>query len=343
MHLRPLILIAAAAALLSAGCLAWFGGSSSVPKPRSFKHKLHLAKGISCDDCHPGIRKAGEPAVDIAYCRECHDKAPAGGAVDPVAEYVEPDGKTGRWRFYANATSEIKFSHPKHVAANVECATCHGKVADDDLSVSARAGKMDTCMSCHAAQPARSKAGGDCADCHLTIRRDQKPPSHSAGWQRSHGGLAGHDGPRGMEKEGRCSLCHEQSSCTACHQENPPRDHTAFWAKRGHGLAAASTDRGRCQTCHQQDFCVRCHETTTPSTHMAGWGTGRQMHCLTCHGMTAAENCSTCHRSAVSSHPSGPSRPASHGPTYTDAVCRTCHRSLAHADNGGACTSCHPK
>ena len=63
--------------------------------------------------------------------------------------------------------------------------------------------------------------------------------------------------------ENRCSLCHTESTCAACHQDTPPDNHNNFWRLRGHGVQAR-VDRDSCATCHRTDFCDRCHFETRP-------------------------------------------------------------------------------
>lgn len=326
---------------LAVGCARGFKpGKASTPEPRSFRHKSHMDKEMECEFCHPGVYESGEEVIAFSFCLECHEP-PEGAALDPkLADYVQADGTTGRWKVYSGVSDEINFDHDKHVEkAGLSCEECHGDIAEDDLTASANIGTKPSCLDCHKAKGSYT----ECSDCHKTVRSDQRPPSHTAAWTRTHGAEARSTGLRDFEGEGQCSLCHTKDTCTACHQEQAPRDHTAFWNRRGHGLAAQSGDRSRCATCHQQDFCVRCHETKVPANHVGSFRTGRQTHCLTCHGDTAVTTCATCHRAAIFNHAQGPRQRSDHTSSFTESTCRVCHGATAHSDNGAACTSCHLK
>ena len=93
-------------------------------------------------------------------------------------------------------------------------------------------------------------------------------------------------------------MAHEPTFCEDCHRDQEPRDHTALFRTRTHGIVA-SIDRARCETCHQPDFCIRCHSEVSPRSHRGMWARGRNTHCIACHIPVASEpRCYTCHKSA---------------------------------------------
>jgi hypothetical protein len=130
-----------------------------------------------------------------------------------------------------------------------------------------------------------------------------KPRSHTANWLEYHGRavepLVNSEG----SLSNNCLVCHEKTDCIACHNTRMPRDHTNTWRTLSHGFMAEG-NRERCMTCHKQDFCVRCHSETAPRSHIGNW---ISRHCAWCHfgsGLTPAENCVVCHKTAP--HTSAP-------------------------------------
>lgn len=180
----------------------------------------------------------------------------------------------------------------------------------------------------------------DCSTCHDDGRTIQtKPISHDLAWVRNHGKQIQR---YGLKDNSVCLVCHTESTCTTCHQEEPPQSHTEYWRLKGHGLAVG-LNRSQCFTCHRgADFCERCHSQTEPLNHTAAWGASTNLHCLNCHfpiGSAGAQRCFACHRSTPS-HDTAPAQP-NNGLHVTGANCRSCHTPVGHPDNGAPCTTCH--
>ena len=184
---------------------------------------------------------------------------------------------------------------------------------------------------------------GDCSECHDDgMSTKTLPKGHNLAWKRNHGDLMHRFK---FDSKNSCMLCHSQTSCNNCHQQEKPADHTSFFRLRGHGLMVGM-NRNTCSTCHQTDFCQRCHLDTRPVDHNAGFGAGRNRHCLNCHyPLTSAggQRCAVCH-SKTPSHDLAPRQP-NNSLHSTGADCRGagCHTPLRHIDNGMACVVCHPR
>jgi hypothetical protein len=56
----------------------------------------------------------------------------------------------------------VFFSHAKHTAAKVECASCHGMVYETELAKPATLPRMDACVDCHKSRGATIV----CTACH---------------------------------------------------------------------------------------------------------------------------------------------------------------------------------
>lgn len=296
-----------------------------------FNHAAHLRQeGVSCAFCHSidqatGLMRKAGPQL----CKPCHEQQLRGpkdldldALFDVSGHYIATN--------VAKLPSDLRFSHLPHVGVT-ECATCHGDIANSKGIPEPTLGK-DTCMGCHAER----KASNECTTCHRAIDKDWKPQSHDTAWDARHGFVVR---SRDDAIENRCSLCHEnEQTCVACHQTNPPDDHSNYWRQRGHGLSV-QIDRSRCVTCHRTDFCERCHESTRPRSHRGSFGAPSQRHCTSCHFPLQGEGCYTCHKSAPDHL--GTPLPAGHHPAMN---CRLCHGAgvrLPHPDNGTSCVSCH--
>lgn len=180
-----------------------------------------------------------------------------------------------------------------------------------------------------------------CKDCHEDGRsKDVRPAGHGIEWEMQHGSIIR---KYGFKMEGTCVLCHSESACSSCHQQQKPRDHNLYWRIKGHRLSVG-LNRSRCVTCHTVDFCERCHSQTKPVDHNIAFGAPSNRHCLTCHyplNSAGAQGCAVCHK-ATPSHAGTPRQPAN-SIHQIGANCRDCHRPLRHADNAMACQSCHPR
>jgi hypothetical protein len=320
------------AALLAAGCLVLTKLGLYDP-PGAFSHRIHnQEQDLDCKNCHDTAEtsaKAGMPK--LKQCMLCHE------GIDeqkpPERKLSTLYGASSPWAQAPVLPEEVIFSHQIHVAGKqIACGECHkGIEGSQRVSDQVRVFK-DDCMDCHQ----RSGKPDDCAVCHQEIRRDRKPASHAQNWKQFHGQAVRAGTGKSMD---RCSLCHADSSCEACHQDEPPQNHTNHWRHRGHGIAS-SLDRTRGPACHRADFCERCHGEVSPRSHAGSWGSPRDLHCLTCHFPASGEQCSVCHRGAPS-HELATPKPGWHSPAMN---CRQCHgagQALPHVDKGDNCNACH--
>lgn len=133
-------------------------------QPIAFSHKRHVSAGLHCDGCHanpdPG-QQMGLPATRI--CVGCH-VAVASDEPDiaKLTEYSRTNQPIDWVRVY-RLTSEVNWSHRDHLRAGVQCAACHGPVADlDHMAQLTSVTTMASCISCHEARHARR----ECNVCH---------------------------------------------------------------------------------------------------------------------------------------------------------------------------------
>jgi len=302
---------------------------------RIFSHKIHVTdQALECSTCHTKAEKedhAGMPA-GLKKCMVCHE-----GGDEEKPENRKLAALVGEKPEWSNVTAmpeDVKFSHKRHVTdAKVACNECHKGIESSTGITDEVALNMDTCMDCHT----KKNASNECSTCHTSTRLETPPPNHRLNWKQNHGPVmrTADDG-----FGNKCSLCHTQESCEACHSIEAPASHTDFWRHRMHTISA-QTDRSQCATCHRDDFCDRCHRDTAPVTHKASWGAPQDQHCLSCHDNPDPTSCTFCHKEGTPSHNDAADKPSWHN---SGMNCRQCHgngQPLPHPDNGDNCNDCH--
>lgn len=134
-------------------------------QPIPFSHKLHAGdKQIPCQYCHSAARRsavAGIPPLNT--CMGCHkivatDKEP----IKNITEHFKTN-KPMEWVKVHDLPDFVRFSHKPHVAAGLECQSCHGQVQTMDVVEQVAPLQMGWCISCHR----EKKASLECATCHF--------------------------------------------------------------------------------------------------------------------------------------------------------------------------------
>lgn len=154
-------------ATVGAAVLDFFGVRPLPQQPMAFPHNTHIAKGLKCTEyCHESAAKgpiAGLPSVKT--CMICHEAiAPDRPLIQTVADYSKRRIEIPWQRVYGYpAESHVRFQHAPHVRANVDCATCHGRVSEQTVAERTVDLSMDFCVSCHKAK----EASNDCLTCHF--------------------------------------------------------------------------------------------------------------------------------------------------------------------------------
>jgi hypothetical protein len=140
-----------------------------LPKPQQpipFPHKTHIAKGLACTDyCHESVTKgpvAGLPSVKT--CMICHDAIAADRPLIQQIANLQKNGLDLAWQRVYGYThaAHVRFNHAPHIRANVECATCHGAIAQQTVAERNVDLTMGFCVNCHK----QKGASNDCLTCH---------------------------------------------------------------------------------------------------------------------------------------------------------------------------------
>jgi hypothetical protein len=171
---RPIFLIAAGVLMVLLLTAAGYGvWSTQQPpaQPIQFNHQLHLGFGIQCLYCHPGAwRQASAGLPTQTKCWGCHQQIPIKNAdQQKLAEYVAA-GEPIPWVPVFIQPDFVYFNHRPHIAAEVNCETCHGELSYMKVAEPQNKLDMGWCLNCHrtkaANDPEKLTRLTDCATCH---------------------------------------------------------------------------------------------------------------------------------------------------------------------------------
>jgi hypothetical protein len=133
-------------------------------QPIPFNHKVHVAAGLICLGCHtiaPPGDLAGIPGA--AFCMGCHNTVKKDSAAIQTLKTFAAEPKPIPWVRVYKLPGFVYFSHQVHYKqAHVDCAVCHGPVADRTVIVEEKPTAMANCMKCHD----EYKAPNGCDVCH---------------------------------------------------------------------------------------------------------------------------------------------------------------------------------
>ena len=123
-----------------------------------FNHEAHLAAGVECTYCHPGVINgavAGLPSV--RKCMGCHENVQVqteSGQYD-VERLTKAwaEGQSLLWIKDHDQPDFVRFSHQPHVVSGVACESCHGNVREMEVLEPAYRINMGFCLGCHREQP----------------------------------------------------------------------------------------------------------------------------------------------------------------------------------------------
>jgi Cytochrome c7 and related cytochrome c len=144
----------------------YFGWRPAAVQPIAFTHKVHLANGMQCVDCHAAVNQgpdAGLPSVKL--CMMCHQSiATDNPEIKKVAGYFNRGEEIPWQRVYSfSPYAHVRFNHAPHIRASVDCAVCHGDLKSQTVAVRSVNLTMGFCIDCHK----QKKVSIDCTTCHF--------------------------------------------------------------------------------------------------------------------------------------------------------------------------------
>jgi len=172
---QPLVRVLLLIAVLSVvGGVGWgfYLTQAPPPQPIEFRHNLHTGLGIQCLYCHPGAWTGQSPGLPTeSKCWGCHQQIETENKpeLEKLADYVS-NNKPIPWVPVALMPDFVFFNHRPHIAAGLNCETCHGDVSSMTVAEPQRYMDMGWCLNCH-----RKRAADDhelyvkltdCITCH---------------------------------------------------------------------------------------------------------------------------------------------------------------------------------
>jgi formamidopyrimidine-DNA glycosylase len=135
-------------------------------QPIEFPHNIHVGKNIPCSTCREGVETgsvAGLPSVRT--CMICHEAIATDRPRIQQITAMRDKGLDLNWvRVYGYVReAHVKFNHAPHIRAKVECATCHGNIAEQTVAQRNMDLNMGFCVNCHR----ENNAPVDCLTCHF--------------------------------------------------------------------------------------------------------------------------------------------------------------------------------
>lgn len=168
---RPIVRIGVAVVLLIVlgGAVGGYYLTQTPPQqPIAFPHNIHVGLGAECLYCHPGAQwgpTAGLPSTD--RCWSCHQQIQKQSPeLDKLASYAQKNEPIP-WVPVAIQPDFVHFNHRPHIAAGINCETCHGDVSTMKVAEPQRGQNMGWCLDCHKNMaPDQFTRLSDCSTCH---------------------------------------------------------------------------------------------------------------------------------------------------------------------------------
>jgi hypothetical protein len=138
-------------------------------QPIAFPHTIHAGVDqIDCQYCHFSAERSVDAGIPpVGTCMGCHqmirgtDESQQ-AEIQKLVDY-STNQETIPWVRIYKVADHVHFPHMRHIAAQVDCATCHGQV--QEMTVIEEVNQtlsMGWCVSCHIER----SVSRDCAVCH---------------------------------------------------------------------------------------------------------------------------------------------------------------------------------
>ena len=171
---KPIFLITSGIILILVLSAATYGvwlTQQPPEQPIQFNHSLHLGFGVQCLYCHPGAWKghsAGLPTE--TKCWGCHQQIPIKNADQQKLADAVLNAEPIRWVPVFILPDFVYFNHRPHIAAGVNCETCHGELSRMTVAEPRKDLNMGWCLHCHRTRFTNDEVLltrlTDCGTCH---------------------------------------------------------------------------------------------------------------------------------------------------------------------------------
>lgn len=140
-------------------------------QPIQFNHSLHVGFGVQCLYCHPGAWKgtsAGLPTQ--TKCWGCHQQIPIKNEDQQKLADAIANNEPIHWVPVFIMPDFVYFNHRPHIAAGLNCETCHGEISRQKVAEPRLRLNMGWCLDCHRTRAAEDEILmiklTDCGTCH---------------------------------------------------------------------------------------------------------------------------------------------------------------------------------
>lgn len=165
---RTLVPVALVLMILGGGFFFWLGLTDNrgyaPEQPIPFNHKKHVTQlKIDCQYCHAKVdegRHATIPAMNI--CLNCHKVVKPDSPHIQKMKELAAAGQSFEWVKIHDMPDFVFFNHRPHIAKGVDCAKCHGDVANMTRVRQVEQLNMGFCIECHR----QNGAPTSCDVCH---------------------------------------------------------------------------------------------------------------------------------------------------------------------------------
>jgi hypothetical protein len=121
------------------------------PQPVPFSHKHHAGElGLDCRYCHASVEvssSAGMPPTQT--CMTCHSQIWTNAAILEPVRASYRDSTPISWTRVNAVPDFVYFNHSIHIAKGVGCTTCHGPIAEMNITWKDESLYMRWCLECH--------------------------------------------------------------------------------------------------------------------------------------------------------------------------------------------------
>ena len=121
------------------------------PQLVPFSHKHHVGElGLDCRYCHSSVEvssSAGMPATET--CMTCHSQIWTNSSMLEPVRASFSSSKPISWTRVNAVPDFVYFNHSIHVAKGVGCTTCHGPIAEMNITWRGQTLYMRWCLECH--------------------------------------------------------------------------------------------------------------------------------------------------------------------------------------------------
>ena len=157
--------------VLSAGTYGVWLTQQPPAQPIQFNHSLHLGFGVQCLYCHPGAWKGASAGLPTqTKCWGCHQQIPIKNADQQKLMDAVLNNEPIQWVPVFIMPDFVYFNHRPHIAAGLNCETCHGELSRMTVAEPRKNMGMGWCLHCHRTRAADDEVLltrlTDCGTCH---------------------------------------------------------------------------------------------------------------------------------------------------------------------------------